>query len=40
VLVINFALNKLTSVKNLYLFSYLCATELIPLLIGIKVLVE
>lgn len=38
-LIINFALNKLTSVKNLYLFSYLCATELTPLLIGIKVLV-
>jgi hypothetical protein len=37
--IINFALNKLTSVKNLYLFSYLCATELTPLLIGIKVLV-
>lgn len=37
--IINFALNKLTSVKNLYLFSYLCATELTPLLIGIKVLI-
>jgi hypothetical protein len=38
--IINFALNKATSVKNLYLFSYLCATELTPLLIGLKILVE
>jgi hypothetical protein len=37
--IINFALNRFTSVKNLYLFSYLCATELTPLLIGIKVLI-
>jgi hypothetical protein len=37
--IINFALNRVTSVKNLYLFSYLCATELTPLLIGIKVLI-
>jgi hypothetical protein len=27
-----------TSFKNLYLFSYLCATEIIPLLIGFKIL--
>lgn len=39
-LIINFALNRQTSVKTLYLFSYLCATELIPILIGFKILVQ
>ena len=31
-------INKLTSFRNLYLFSYLCATELIPSIILVKVL--
>jgi hypothetical protein len=38
--VISSVLNKITSFRNLYLFSYLCATELIPLLIGIKFLAK
>jgi hypothetical protein len=40
IVVINSVLGKLTSAKNLYLFSYLCTTELIPLLIGIKILLK
>ncbi len=39
-LVISSVLNKITSFRNLYLFSYLCATELIPLLIGVKFLAK
>ncbi|MFN8354683.1 MAG: DUF4271 domain-containing protein [Spirosomataceae bacterium] len=31
-----FAINKLTSLKNLYLFSYLCIVELIPLIVGVR----
>ncbi len=31
-----FTINKMTSLKNLYLFSYLCIVELIPLIIGIR----
>jgi hypothetical protein len=31
-----FAINKMTTLKNLYLFSYLCIVELIPLIIGIR----
>ncbi len=40
IIIINSVLNSLISVKNLYLFSYLCATELVPLLIGIKILMK
>jgi hypothetical protein len=40
IVIINSVLGKLTSAKNLYLFSYLCTTELIPLLIGIKILIK
>jgi hypothetical protein len=40
IVVINSVLSRLTSAKNLYLFSYLCTTELIPLLIGIKILIK
>ncbi|MFC0184764.1 hypothetical protein ACFFJX_20520 [Pseudarcicella hirudinis] len=35
-LLIYFTINKLTSLKNLYLFSYLCIVELIPVIIGIR----
>ncbi len=38
ILTISSVLNKMTTFRNLYLFSYLCATELIPLLMGIKLL--
>lgn len=31
-----FMINKMTSLKNLYLFSYLCIVELIPLIVGIR----
>lgn len=31
-----FTINKMTTLKNLYLFSYLCIIELIPLIIGIR----
>jgi hypothetical protein len=31
-----FAINKMTTLKNLYLFSYLCIVELIPLIVGIR----
>ncbi|MBB6005625.1 DUF4271 domain-containing protein [Arcicella rosea] len=31
-----FTINKMTSLKNLYLFSYLCIVELIPLIVGIR----
>jgi len=40
IVIINSVLGRLTSAKNLYLFSYLCTTELIPLLIGIKILIK
>ena len=40
ILTIGTVLNKLTSFRNLYLFSYLCATELIPLLVGVKLLAK
>lgn len=30
------SINKLASVKNLYLFSYLCIVELIPIIVGIR----
>jgi hypothetical protein len=29
-------INKMTTLKNLYLFSYLCIVELIPLIVGIR----
>ena len=35
---ISLSLNRLASHRNLYLFSYLCVTELVPLLTGIKIL--
>ncbi len=35
-LLLYFSLNKLASVKNLYLFSYLCIVELIPIIVGIR----
>jgi hypothetical protein len=38
ILLISFKLNKLAPHRNLYLFSYLCVTELVPLLTGIKIL--
>ncbi len=38
ILVISISLNKLAPHRNLYLFSYLCVTELAPLLTGIKIL--
>jgi hypothetical protein len=31
-----FTINKMTTLKNLYLFSYLCIIELIPLIVGIR----
>ena len=31
-----FTINKMTTLKNLYLFSYLCIVELIPLIIGLR----
>ncbi|MEA5256994.1 DUF4271 domain-containing protein [Arcicella aquatica] len=31
-----FTINKMTALKNLYLFSYLCIVELIPLIVGIR----
>jgi hypothetical protein len=31
-----FSINKLASVKNLYVFSYLCIVELIPIIVGIR----
>jgi hypothetical protein len=40
IFVINSVLNKLVTFRNLYLFSYLCATELVPLLMGIKLLAK
>lgn len=30
------SINRLSSVKNLYLFSYLCIVELIPIIVGIR----
>jgi hypothetical protein len=38
ILLISLRLNKLAPHRNLYLFSYLCVTELVPLLAGIKIL--
>ena len=38
ILLISVSLNKLAPHRNLYLFSYLCVTELVPLLTGIKIL--
>jgi hypothetical protein len=35
-ILIYFTINKLTPLKNLYLFSYLCIVELIPLIVGIR----
>jgi hypothetical protein len=35
-LLLYFTINKLASLKNLYLFSYLCIVELIPLIVGIR----
>lgn len=40
ILTIGAVLNKLTAFRNLYLFSYLCATEVIPLLVGVKLLAK
>lgn len=31
-----FTINKMTTLKNLYLFSYLCIVELIPLIVGLR----
>ena len=31
-----FTINKMATLKNLYLFSYLCIVELIPLIVGIR----
>lgn len=31
-----FTINKLSATKNLYLFSYLCIVELIPLVVGVR----
>ena len=31
-----FTINKMTTLKNLYLFSYLCIVELVPLIVGIR----
>ena len=31
-----FTINKLSSLKNLYLISYLCIVEFIPLIVGIR----
>lgn len=38
ILLISISLNKIVPFRNLYLFSYLCVTELVPLLTGIKIL--
>ncbi len=35
-LLIYFTINKMTALKNLYLFSYLCIVEVIPLIIGVR----
>ena len=35
-ILVYFAINKMTALKNLYLFSYLCIVELIPLIVGIR----
>ena len=37
-ILVSFYVNKRVQLKNLYLFYYLCSTELTPLLIGIKLL--
>ncbi len=34
--ILYFTINKLASLKNLYLFSYLCIVELIPLIVGVR----
>lgn len=34
--ILYFTINKLVSLKNLYLFSYLCIVELIPLIVGVR----
>ncbi|HYG39903.1 MAG TPA: DUF4271 domain-containing protein [Cytophagales bacterium] len=39
IIVISYNLNKIRQFRNLYLFSYLCATEIIPLFIVFKLLV-
>jgi hypothetical protein len=39
ILIISYSLNKIRPFRNLYLFSYLCATELIPLFFAIKLVV-
>jgi hypothetical protein len=33
---IYYTINKMTSLKNLYLFSYLCIVEFIPIIVGIR----
>jgi hypothetical protein len=35
-ILIYFTINKMTPLKNLYLFSYLCIVEVIPLIVGIR----
>jgi hypothetical protein len=39
IIVISYNLNKIRQFRNLYLFSYLCATEIIPLFIVFKLLI-
>ncbi|MDN5204018.1 DUF4271 domain-containing protein [Fulvivirgaceae bacterium BMA10] len=38
VIVLYFKFLRLVSFRNLYLFSYLCTTEILPLIVGLKVL--
>ncbi|MFT4033186.1 MAG: DUF4271 domain-containing protein [Siphonobacter sp.] len=35
-LLLYFSINKLADAKNLYMFSYLCIVELVPIIIGVK----
>jgi hypothetical protein len=39
IIIISYNLNKIRQFRNLYLFSYLCATEIIPLFIVFKLLI-
>lgn len=38
-ILLSYQINNMTTMKNLYLFYYLCTTELTPLLIGLKFLI-
>lgn len=40
VVALYFKFIRVTSFKNLYLFSYLCSTEILPMVVGLKILIS